>query len=247
MYGYIYMTINLINNRKYIGQKKSDVFLANKYLGSGIILRQAVRAYGKENFQVILIEECDTKEELDEKEKYYIELYDAAHSDEFYNIALGGQSQAHVHSEEEKKRISEAQIGKKLSNETKQRISLSLKEYYLEHPACALSEEQKIKISEKMKDRVVDDEVRIKMSESHKGVPLSDYHKQRISENHADVSGSNNPAYGRMWVNNGIIAKLIKPEDYDVFVENGFVKGVLPRKRKNLTQEFETQDGEVMS
>lgn len=235
MYGYIYMTTNLINNRKYIGQKKSEVFLGNKYLGSGIILRQAVRAYGKENFQVVLIEECDTKEELDEKEKYYIELYNAAYSDEFYNIALGGQSQAHVHSEEEKKKISEKQIGKKLSDETKQRISLSLKEHYLEHPACAISEEQKLKISEKMKGRAVDDEVRMKISESHIGVPLSDHHKQRISENHADVSGSNNPAYGRIWVNNGIIAKFIKPEDYEIFVENGFVKGVLPRKRKNLT------------
>ena len=98
-----------------------------------------------------------------------------------------------------------------------------------------------------MKDRVVDDEVRMKMSESHKGVPLSDHHKQRISENHADVSGSNNPAYGRIWVNNGIIAKFIKPEDYEAFVENGFVKGILPRKRKNLTRELEGQDNEVMS
>ena len=35
MYGYIYKTTNLVNGKIYIGQKKSDVFLGDKYLGSG--------------------------------------------------------------------------------------------------------------------------------------------------------------------------------------------------------------------
>lgn len=29
MYGYIYMTINIFNGKRYIGKKKSDRFLAN--------------------------------------------------------------------------------------------------------------------------------------------------------------------------------------------------------------------------
>ena len=42
MYGYIYETTNLINNKKYIGKKVSSVFLAEKYLGSGRILKQSI-------------------------------------------------------------------------------------------------------------------------------------------------------------------------------------------------------------
>lgn len=35
MYGYIYITTNLINGKRYIGQKKAKNFLAEGYLGSG--------------------------------------------------------------------------------------------------------------------------------------------------------------------------------------------------------------------
>lgn len=91
MYGFIYITTNHINGRKYIGQKKYDKRGNWKeYLGSGIILTRAINKYGKENFSKEIIEECETKNELNEKEKYWISFYDAVDSDEFYNIAQGG-------------------------------------------------------------------------------------------------------------------------------------------------------------
>ena len=51
MFGFIYITTNLINNKHYVGQRKirgnnSD----NLYLGSGKLLTCAIRKYGKENF-----------------------------------------------------------------------------------------------------------------------------------------------------------------------------------------------------
>ena len=54
MYGYIYLTQNLTNNRKYIGQRKWNTFeniSEDKYLGSGIILKQAIQKYGEGNFK----------------------------------------------------------------------------------------------------------------------------------------------------------------------------------------------------
>lgn len=68
MYGYIYKTTNLINNKIYIGQKKSNEFLNEKYLGSGKILRQAIDKEGKQNFKVELLEECESAQELNERE-----------------------------------------------------------------------------------------------------------------------------------------------------------------------------------
>lgn len=91
MYGFVYITTNHINGKKYIGQKRYDK--ANKwksYLGSGIHLKRAISKYGSENFSKEIIEDCKTKECLDEREKYWIEHYNAVKSDEFYNIASGG-------------------------------------------------------------------------------------------------------------------------------------------------------------
>lgn len=51
--------------------------------------------YGKENFYKIIIDECDSEEELREVEEYYIEQFDAVKSREFYNVkatSIGGDT-----------------------------------------------------------------------------------------------------------------------------------------------------------
>lgn len=91
MYGYIYLTTNLINGKKYIGMHKWDKQEIDKsYLGSGVHLNKAIQKYGKENFSCEIIEWCNTREELSEREKYYISVYKAPISEEFYNIEDGG-------------------------------------------------------------------------------------------------------------------------------------------------------------
>lgn len=91
MYGFIYETTNNINNMKYIGKKIYDKNGYWKtYLGSGIYLKRAIEKYGKNNFTRKIIEECASKEILDEKEKYWIKYFDAVNSNNYYNIASGG-------------------------------------------------------------------------------------------------------------------------------------------------------------
>ena len=90
MYGYIYMVHNRINGKKYIGKKKSNVFLGEKYLGSGIHITNAVNLYGIENFYVEQLDTAENLVELNKKEKYYINLYNAVISEDFYNLAPGG-------------------------------------------------------------------------------------------------------------------------------------------------------------
>ena len=110
MYGFVYITTNHINGKKYIGQKNYDKRgIWKNYLGSGVYLNRAIDKYGKDNFSKEIIENCKTAEELDEREKYWIEYYDAVKSNEFYNIAQGGDGGNTIvgYTEEQKKTLSD--------------------------------------------------------------------------------------------------------------------------------------------
>lgn len=141
MYGYIYKTINLINNKFYIGQKKSNTFLQEKYLGSGIRLKSAIQHYGKENFKVILIDIAETKEELDQKEIFWITFLNANDLDTAYNLAKGGDgntgwcykgmppthlqtpAERQKRSESLKKAYAEGRHSRKMSDEGRKKMS----------------------------------------------------------------------------------------------------------------------------
>lgn len=89
MYGYVYKTTDLTNNKIYIGQHRAISFNPN-YLGSGIAIKDAVAVKGKHNFKVEIIESYDTQSELDAGEIYYIYKLNSQDRDIGYNIADGG-------------------------------------------------------------------------------------------------------------------------------------------------------------
>ena len=68
MYGYIYKTTNLVNNKIYIGQHKAYKFMKRMYLGSGIKLKAAIKKYGRKNFTCELLDSADSFIELNTKE-----------------------------------------------------------------------------------------------------------------------------------------------------------------------------------
>ena len=88
-YGYIYITTNIINGRKYIGKHKSEIF-ETWYKGSGAKILEDFQKIGKENFTVELIEWCYSLEELNEREKFWINYYNAREDYNFYNIYDSG-------------------------------------------------------------------------------------------------------------------------------------------------------------
>ena len=122
MYGYVYKTTCLINNKIYIGQHKAAVF-EPWYIGSGTLLRNAVIKHGKENFKVELVYECTTINELNEKEAYYIQYFNATDRAIGYNIEIGGKGYCKSASTKEKLRL--AHLGKIASKETREKMSLT--------------------------------------------------------------------------------------------------------------------------
>jgi len=87
LYGYmvVYKTTNLINGKIYVGQDSKN---NPEYLGSGTIIKRAIKKYGKENFKKDILEICMTKDELDDKEKYWIKELKTIENG--YNISGGG-------------------------------------------------------------------------------------------------------------------------------------------------------------
>jgi group I intron endonuclease len=83
----IYKTTNLINGKIYIGQTTTNNLY---YFGSGKIIKQAFKKYGKENFKREILEYCTSIKELNEREKYWIEKLKSQDKNIGYNVDDGG-------------------------------------------------------------------------------------------------------------------------------------------------------------
>jgi group I intron endonuclease len=83
----IYKITNKINGKIYVGKNITNDI---NYMGSGLILGSAKKKYGVDNFVKEIIETCSSEEELNEREKYWIERLQSINRDIGYNIAEGG-------------------------------------------------------------------------------------------------------------------------------------------------------------
>lgn len=92
---YIYITTNLINGKRYLGQRKVPKCKTpqnDNYLGSGTLLLKAVKKYGKHNFTKDIIHICTTQKEADFLEIIEIrEREILENKDLWYNRDAGGQ------------------------------------------------------------------------------------------------------------------------------------------------------------
>lgn len=81
----IYKTTNIINGKFYIGKDVND---SDYYLGSGILLKRAIKKYGKENFRKEILEHCESLDNLDERERFWIKELNSVELG--YNLTFGG-------------------------------------------------------------------------------------------------------------------------------------------------------------
>lgn len=164
--GIIYKTTNKVNNKIYIGQhNKSD----DNYLGSGSLILEAIKKYGKDNFVRETLETVHDnniesfRKQLNDREIYYIKKFNTLDKSIGYNILPGGQSSHFIHSKED--------IIKK-GSETKHNNYINGKNKLGWTKGISLPEDVRKKVSETLKKnyaagkyKVWDEGVHYKLSE----------------------------------------------------------------------------------
>jgi group I intron endonuclease len=174
----IYKTTNLIDGMIYVGQ---DTKNRPSYYGSGLLIKRAIKKFGKENFKKEILEYCNSKEELNEREVFWIKELNS--KEKGYNICSGGQGQnsneikekfsknrtginntmyGKNHTDDVKKFISDINKGRKWSEDRKE----SARDYMLNRK---FSEEKKQEISKKISNNL-------------KGKTKTEEHKQKLRE-----------------------------------------------------------------
>lgn len=164
---YIYRIRNLINNKTYIGQHKYKK-LNDYYMGSGVLIKQAIKKYGKENFSKEILEtNIETVELANDWEQMYI-LFERAKGKAEYNIANGGNSLGKI-SEEMKLKISNTLKGRKISEEVRKRMSEGHKGIKISEQARRNNSEAKKGEKNPMYGKHLSEETKRKMSKARKG------------------------------------------------------------------------------
>lgn len=126
--GILYKIINNVNGKLYIGQTSIDekikergslrrfkqhIYCAIKKKNKCIILENAIRKYGENNFSIETILYCDLNN-LNNYEINLIKLYDSTNKKNGYNISQGGSGCSGHMTEKKRKNISKGQNGKNM-------------------------------------------------------------------------------------------------------------------------------------
>jgi hypothetical protein len=186
-YYLVYKTTNLINGKFYFGVHET-YNLDDGYLGSGKVLRNSVYYHGKENFKREILEFCEDKTEMYQKEKELV-TEEMINNSKCMNLVVGGVG---FINDEKHREISS--LG---GNAT----SLKLKsdpEFRKRHQEIA---SKKMKKQHQLGKITPPNWTGKKHTEkSKKKIGLSNLVKQR---------GVNNSQFGTCWITNGIDNKKI--------------------------------------
>lgn len=112
----VYWVRNTINDKIYVGQTSTRLerrwYMHTWDENSNSLLHTAIKKHGKESFTAEVIHECETKEEMDLVEMFYISFLNTK-SPNGYNLTDGGEGTLGIPcSEEKKKKIGLANKGK---------------------------------------------------------------------------------------------------------------------------------------
>jgi group I intron endonuclease len=180
----IYLVTNIVNGKKYIGQtvkslkvrKRNHLSVAKFYKYNSYFHRALIK-YGEETFDwKVLHDGIENIDDLNKLEAYYIGYYDT-YGKGGYNLTLGGNGQVgRKVSAETKHKLSLANIGqnnpnygKKPSAETRKKMSIANSGKNHPNYGKKLPAETRQKIAEATKGRKVSAETRKKQSIANSG------------------------------------------------------------------------------
>lgn len=248
MYGYIYKTTNLINNKIYVGQHKATTF-DKSYYGSGKLLKDAIKKYGIENFNCEVLEWCETVDELNACEQKHIAQEKSKSIYGNYNMSDGG----HVprmsgvlnpnygvhrpHTEEEKRHLSEVNKGHKPTF-TRKRTPEEIKQMSERSSMHRHSEEAKKKISDHHSGAAFltngveqhwfyGDDIQKALSEGWtKGICKSRKKKAVTAKSLAANERNSKRHSATKWVHKGAEKIQVKRDELESYLANGYKLGM---------------------
>lgn len=187
----VYLITNIENKKQYVGITKFSIeerFF--QHTKRGFLLTEAIQKYGEQNFFIELVEEVESAERAYELEIFYIQKYNTKVPNG-YNLTDGGDG------------IFGWEASEEYRQECSERVKLLHKEKKVGMYGKIHTEETKKKMSASLKGnknclgRTLSEESKQKIREKHLGKFVSEETKKKISENHHDISGKNNPMYGK--------------------------------------------------
>jgi group I intron endonuclease len=182
-FNFVYITTNLINGKKYIGDHSSNDLNSAKtknYIGSGRpYFKNAIKKYGKENFKREILEFFPSKQEAFGAQKKWIEKFGTLYP-EGYNISpSGGNNCSGGISLEGRKNISDTHKNKKFSEEHKKHLSDS-------HRGIKQSMETVLKRTSKTTGLKRSDKTKEQMRKPKTPEHRENIRKSRLGKNHSE-------------------------------------------------------------
>jgi group I intron endonuclease len=144
------------NGKVYIGKtiKFSKRLREHRHSKRGDLLRRAIDKHGWESFNFEILETFENFDKLKdndkllERESYYIDLFDSTNRDIGYNVCKFSTDRTGIPlSEEHKEKVRLGNIGKKRSEETKQKMRKPKSENFKQNLRKPKSEEHKKNMS----------------------------------------------------------------------------------------------------
>lgn len=204
MHYIVYKITNIINGKFYIGKHQTKD-LNDGYLGSGTLIRKAIKKYGKENFEKEILFVFDNEAEMNAKEKELVII-----SEMSYNLCEGGKGGFSY--------INRNKLGRGFRT-----MDPEQRKRYL------------ILAHKRLKDLRNDYSFRVELSKKIRIGLNNNPNNHFLGKHHSDEtkriigfknsyrqSGHKNSQYGTIWITDGKVNRKIKKEDV---IPAGWYKG----------------------
>jgi group I intron endonuclease len=164
----IYTIINIKNNKVYVGSTIREFYERRNSHKNSLIkgthvnshLQRAFNKYGEDNFIFEILEECDIQY-CRTQEQYWINMLNVTNRNFGYNILSIPGSRLNIkHTQESKDKMSKSNIGRKITEKTRQKMRIASKERLIKYAdkyknfGGRPSDESIIKIKEALSKKV---------------------------------------------------------------------------------------------
>ena len=194
----IYMIVNKINNKVYIGktsmsiEKRWKLHLSDAKKRRNLYFRNAIMKYGVESFSVYKLCEAPDNDRANDIERFYIQLFETHIRTKGYNSTLGGAGV--VPNEETRLKIKLTKLspdnpmrGRPLSKEHRDKVVAALYGH-------TVSQETRIKIGNANRDRIFTDKQKAGMGRGNLGKKMSEETRANMSKAR---KGEGSPWFGK--------------------------------------------------